>query len=125
MTVTMGQTVFVENKAGAAGHLGTDAAAKAEPDGYSLTIIELQHAIAPAVTPRLPYDVLRDFTPITLIGASPLILFTTPRTGAVQDLLKAAKAKPDDVAIAHNGTASVSHLAAAMRSPPRRPYGST
>ncbi len=114
MTVTMGQTVYVENKAGAGGQLGTDAAAKSSPDGYTIAIIELAHAIAPAVSPRPPYDVLRDFTPITLIGTSPLILFTTPRTGTVQELLKAAKAKPGEVALAHSGTGSVSHLASAM-----------
>jgi tripartite-type tricarboxylate transporter receptor subunit TctC len=114
MTATMGQTVYVENKAGAGGQLGADAAAKSAPDGYTIAIIELAHAIAPAVSPRLPYDVLRDFTPITLIGTSPLVLFTTPKTGTVQDLVKAAKANPGEVALAHSGTGSVSHLASTM-----------
>ena len=63
---------------GAAGALGTGAVAKAAPDGYTITIIELPHAIAPAVAAKLPYDLRKDFTPVSLIGTAALMLFTNP-----------------------------------------------
>lgn len=115
MSETMGQSIVVDNKAGAAGQIGTDFVAKSAPDGYTLTIVELPHAIAPAVVAKLPYDILRDFAPITLIGTSPLILFT----GTGPDSLdyktfvrKASQGLPP--AIAHSGSGSVSHLAGEM-----------
>ena len=84
MSTTLGQEVLVENRAGAAGALGTGAVAKGAPDGYTITItititiIELPHAIAPAVAAKLPYDLRKDFTPVSLIGTAALMLFTNP-----------------------------------------------
>jgi len=84
MSQTIGSPVIVDNRPGAAGMIGTDAVAKAAPDGYTLAIVEFPHAIAPAVTAKLPYDLLRDFTPVTMIGTSALVFFaawaTTART---------------------------------------------
>jgi tripartite-type tricarboxylate transporter receptor subunit TctC len=112
MSETMGQSVIVDNKAGAA---GTDFVAKSAPDGYTLTIVELPHAIAPAVVAKLPYDILRDFAPITLIGTSPLILFTGtgPNSLDYKTFLRQA-AKGDGAALAHSGSGTVSHLAGEM-----------
>jgi tripartite-type tricarboxylate transporter receptor subunit TctC len=115
MSETMGQSVIVDNKAGAAGQIGTDFVAKSAPDGYTLTIVELPHAIAPAVVAKLPYDILRDFTPITLVGTSPLILFTGtgPDSLDYKTFVRQA-AKGNAPAIAHSGSGTVSHLVGEM-----------
>ena len=113
MGETLDQTVLVDNRPGAAGQIGTDAAAKAAPDGYTLTIVELPHAIAPAVVTKLPYDLLRDFTPITMIGTSPLILFASMGAESVdfKTYLRDAKARAAAPSLAHSGSGTVSHLA--------------
>jgi tripartite-type tricarboxylate transporter receptor subunit TctC len=114
MSATLGQEVLVENRAGAGGSLGVAAAAKAAPDGYTLTIIELPHAIAPSVALKLPYDVLKDFAPISLIGTSALMLFASsenPRHQNLSALLAQARAAPGALALAHSGNGASSHLA--------------
>jgi tripartite-type tricarboxylate transporter receptor subunit TctC len=116
MSQTIGSSVIVDNRPGAAGQIGTEAAAKAAPDGYTLAIVELPHAIAPAVTARLPYDLLRDFTPVTMIGTSPLVFFAG-MDGDSRDFrtfVKTAAARPMPPAIAHSGAGTVSHLAAEL-----------
>lgn len=107
---TLRQTVIVDNKPGASGQIGTDAAAKATPDGYTLAIVELPHAIAPAVIAKLPYDLLRDFTPITLLGTSPLVLFAGPEATDAKSFIRQAAAQSAPPAIAHSGSGSISHL---------------
>ena len=117
LSETLGQAVVVDNKAGAAGQIGTDALAKSAADGYSLGIVELPHAIAPAVVAKLPYDLLRDFSPITLIGTSPLILFVGADTDSkdLKAFLKnAATTKGGPPAIAHSGSGTISHLVGEM-----------
>ncbi|HEX7864800.1 MAG TPA: tripartite tricarboxylate transporter substrate-binding protein [Variovorax sp.] len=116
MSQTIGSPVIVDNRPGAAGMIGTDAAAKAAPDGYTIAIVELPHAIAPAVTAKLPYDLLRDFTPVTMIGTSPLVFFAGMGDDSkdFKTFLKtaaAAAAKGSPPAIAHSGAGTVSHLA--------------
>lgn len=116
MSQTMGQSVVVDNRSGASGQIGTDAAAKAAPDGYTLAIVELPHAIAPAVVAKLPYDLLRDFTPVSMLGTSPLVLFAGTadyKNGNPKPFIQKAKdAKSGPIAIAHSGAGSSSHLAA-------------
>ncbi len=117
LSETLGQSVIVDNKAGAAGQIGTDALAKSAPDGYTLGIVELPHAIAPAVVAKLPYDLLRDFSPITLIGTSPLILFTGVGDNSkdLKTFLKsAATTKGGPPALAHSGSGTISHLVGEM-----------
>ena len=116
MSQTIGSPVIVDNRPGAAGMIGTDAAAKAAPDGYTIAIVELPHAIAPAVTARLPYDLLRDFTPVTMIGTSPLVFFAGMEDDSkdFRTFLKTSAAKSSPPAIAHSGAGTVSHLAAEM-----------
>jgi tripartite-type tricarboxylate transporter receptor subunit TctC len=119
MSQTIGSPVIVDNRPGAAGMIGTDAAAKAAPDGYTIAIVELPHAIAPAVTAKLPYDLLRDFTPVTMIGTSPLVFFAGMGDDSkdFKTFLKtaaAAAAKGTPPAIAHSGAGTVSHLAAEL-----------
>ena len=117
LSETLGQAVVVDNKAGAAGQIGTDALAKSAADGYTLGIVELPHAIAPAVVAKLPYDLLRDFSPITLIGTSPLILFTGTGDDSkdLKTFLKTATTtKGGPPAIAHSGSGTISHLVGEM-----------
>ncbi len=113
---TLGQSVVVENKPGAAAAIGTEAMAKAAPDGYTIGIVELPHAIAPSVVAKLPYDLQRDLQPVILLGTSPLMLFTSASLPAksVSELISAAKAKPGTITIAHSGNGSSSHLAAEL-----------
>jgi tripartite-type tricarboxylate transporter receptor subunit TctC len=115
MSQTMGQSVVVDNRSGASGQIGTDAAAKAPADGYTLVIVELPHAIQPAVVAKLPYDLLRDFTPVSLVGTSPLVLFANPaefKAGDIKSFMKRAKDAKAPLPIAHSGAGSSSHLAA-------------
>jgi tripartite-type tricarboxylate transporter receptor subunit TctC len=115
MSVTLGQSVIVDNRSGASGQIGTDAAAKAAPDGYTLAIVELPHAIQPAVVAKLPYDLLRDFTPVSLVGTSPLVLFANPaefKAGDAKAFVQRARKTAAPLAIAHSGAGSSSHLAA-------------
>lgn len=116
MSQTIGSPVIVDNWPGAAGMIGTDAAAKAAPDGYTIAIVELPHAIAPAVTAKLPYDLLRDFTPVTMIGTSPLVFFAGMDDDSkdFKTFIRTAAAKSAPPAIAHSGAGTVSHLAAEL-----------
>jgi tripartite-type tricarboxylate transporter receptor subunit TctC len=113
MSEGLKQTVLVDNRAGAAGQIGTDFAAKSAPDGYTLAIVELPHAIAPAVVAKLPYDLLRDFSPITLVGTSPMILFANEKFPDLKSFVKASSASAP-LAIAHSGSGTSSHLVGEM-----------
>lgn len=104
------QPFVVDNRPGNGGHIGADLAAKSPPDGYTSIVLELSHVYAPAVVAKLPYDVLRDFTPVTLIGTSPMILFGPPDAGDYRAYLKKLAASPVPPAMANTGTGSVSHL---------------
>jgi tripartite-type tricarboxylate transporter receptor subunit TctC len=117
MSATLGQEVLIENRPGAAGTVGIGQVAKAAADGYTLAIIELPHAIAPAVLARVPYDLERDFAPISLIGTSALVLFThsaQPGHDTAGGLMAEARAKPGTVVLAHSGNGSLSHLASEL-----------
>jgi tripartite-type tricarboxylate transporter receptor subunit TctC len=116
LSESTGKTVIVDNKPGAAGQIGTDAGAKAAPDGNTLLIVELPHAIAPAVTAKLPYDFPRDFAPVTLLGTTPLVLFTTADASSPADFaafIARAKNGPP-LALAHSGAGAVSHLSSEL-----------
>lgn len=78
LTETAGWNVVVDNKAGASGLIGTDAAAKSAADGYTLLLADAAHATNAAVQPKLPFDPIKDFAPITLIGSSPQLLVAHP-----------------------------------------------
>ena len=112
LTTITGQTVVVDNRAGAAGTIGVDMVAKAIPDGYTITIVEGAHVILPATTARMPYDLARDFMPLTLIGVSPQILFlyTGSPAKSFKDFIALAKAKPGEVTASHTGIGSFTHL---------------
>jgi len=112
LTTITGQTVVVDNRAGAAGTIGVDMVAKAIPDGYTITIVEGAHVILPATTARMPYDLARDFMPLTLIGVSPQIMFLYAGSPAksLKDFIALAKAKPGEITASHTGIGSFTHL---------------
>jgi tripartite-type tricarboxylate transporter receptor subunit TctC len=113
----LGQPVVVENKPGAGGVVGAEAAARAAPDGYTLFLGGVgSHAINPNLHSHLSYDPIKDFAPISLIAQAPLILVVHPSVAAhsVQELVALAKSQPGKLNYASNGNGSSSHLAAVM-----------
>jgi tripartite-type tricarboxylate transporter receptor subunit TctC len=111
----LGQQIVIENRAGAAGVLGADTAAKAPPDGYTLVVGQASNlAINPHLMSKLPYDPVKDFAPITLIATSPSLLIVHPSlpVRSVKDLVALAKVKPGAINYASAGNGSPGHLAA-------------
>src|SRR2546423_10538129 len=108
-------SVVVENKSGAAGTLGADAAAKAGPDGYTLLIVNVGiTSINPALYARLPYDPNTAFTPVSLICELPFVLMASPSfpPNSVKELIAYAKANPGKVTFASSGQGGSPHLTA-------------
>jgi tripartite-type tricarboxylate transporter receptor subunit TctC len=113
MSDSMGQQVVVENRPGSGGVIGTEAAAKAPPDGYTIMMgLTANVAVNPALYTRLPYDPLRDFAPVTLVASAPYVLVVPPSLPArnAKDLIALARAKPGDLAYVSLGSGSMGHL---------------
>ena len=108
-----GQQVVIDNRPGAAGILGTDIAAKAVPDGYTLVMASGSHNANPSLYKKLPYDSIRDFAPVSLIATVPVVLTAHPSVAAntARELVMLAKAKPAQLSYASFGVGAVSHLA--------------
>lgn len=108
-----GQPVVVENVAGATAIIGTSAVARAAPDGYTLLFTSNAHTINPALRKQLPFDTVRDFTPITLLAASPnmLVVRADSPIKTVADYIAAAKAKPGEITFAFSGIGTSLHIA--------------
>ena len=114
MTAALGQRVYIENKPGAAGTVGADNIAKADPDGYSLFLTTSGAVtIAPHIQANVPYDPLRDFAPVALVTKVTEVLVVTPKLGikTVKELIALAKDKPGGVSFASTGIGSPPHLA--------------
>ena len=112
-----GQQFVVENRPGASGNLGVDIVAKSTPDGYTIGLITAStHGVTPALGTKLPYDSIKDFTPISMIGAAPYVLVLYPGIPAksVAELVALAKSKPGPLNYGSAGLASLAHLAAAL-----------
>jgi tripartite-type tricarboxylate transporter receptor subunit TctC len=105
--------MIVENLAGAAGIPGTRQLVSAKPDGYTLGIVSSNHAINPSLYKSLPYDTVKDITPISVIGTTPLVVVVAENSPyrTMGDLLKAAKEQPGKINYGSSGTGSVLHLA--------------
>lgn len=109
----LGQPVVIENKAGAGGTLGLDAVAKSAPDGYTLGIASpVNHLAAPSLYPKLPYDSIKDFTPVGLVASVPMVLVVGPSSPAksVQELIKLARVRPGALTMASAGSGSGNHI---------------
>ncbi|QKV52833.1 Bug family tripartite tricarboxylate transporter substrate binding protein [Comamonas antarctica] len=116
-TVLNQWTVVVENRPGAAGNIGLDAVAKAPADGYTIGMGQASNlSINPALYARMPFDPLKDFTPIVEIAVQPVVLVVRADSPfkTLADFIKAAKAKPGEFSIAHAGNGTVGHLAGEM-----------
>lgn len=108
----LGQPVLIENKSGAGGTVGLDAVAKSAPDGYTLGMASpVNHLAAPYLYPKLPYDSIKDFTPIGLVASVPMVLVVGPSSSAktVQELLTQARAK-GNMTMASAGSGSGNHI---------------
>jgi tripartite-type tricarboxylate transporter receptor subunit TctC len=113
LTESWGQQVIADNRPGSGGTIGLAAAAKLPPDGYNVVLGQLANvAIAPALYAKLPYDPVKDFTPVTLALTSPLILVAHPSFPArnVKELIALAKAKPEAVTFGSPGNGTTGHL---------------
>jgi tripartite-type tricarboxylate transporter receptor subunit TctC len=113
----LGQQVVVENRAGASGNIGVDAVAKSPPDGYTLGIVTgSTHSLAPALGVNLPYDPIKDFKPVAMIGEQPYALIVSPamKVNSVAELIARAKDKPGSINYGSAGPASVAHLAGSL-----------
>lgn len=109
----LGQSIVVEAIAGAGGSIGTAQVARAEPDGYTLLFASTGNiAINPWLYKSLGYDVVADFAPVALIGATDLVLVAAPGTpfGTANDVVEAARRKPGGVTCAHAGSGTINHL---------------
>lgn len=111
-----GQTVTVDNRPGGGTLIGTEAAAKAAPDGHTLFVVPFAFAVNQSIFKKLPYDPLKDFAPITLAASTPNLLVASPAAGvaSVKDLIAQAKAKPGVLSYASTGTGSSNHLSMEM-----------
>jgi tripartite-type tricarboxylate transporter receptor subunit TctC len=109
----LGQPIVIENRGGAAGSLGSDLAAKAPADGYTVLFTLSSHTINPSIYPKLPFDTAKDFEPIGTVASLPQILVANMQFPAstVAELLTLAKAKPDTISFASVGNGSPGHLA--------------
>jgi tripartite-type tricarboxylate transporter receptor subunit TctC len=113
----LGQQVVIDNRAGASGNIGADAVAKAAPDGYTIGIATAStHAVAASLGGYLPYDPIKDFAPVAMIGGQPYVLVLYPGLPAqnLAELVALAKAKPGTLNYGSAGVASLAHLATAL-----------
>jgi tripartite-type tricarboxylate transporter receptor subunit TctC len=108
--------VIIDNRPGAAGDIGMDLAAKSPPDGYTLTMVSVNHAVNPSVTIKQPYSLTRDFAPITrtTMQAYVLVVNLAVPAKSVSELIALARSKPEGLLYASGGTGGLTHLAGAL-----------
>ena len=113
LAAALGQPIVIENRGGAAGNIGTDIAAKAAPDGYTILFTLSSHTINPKLYSNLPFDVEKDFVPISLAATLPQILVANPSlpVNNVRELIALARAQPGKLNYASVGTGSPAHIA--------------
>ena len=116
LTERLKQQVIVENRVGANGIVGTEVVARAAPDGYTFTLIPSGHTVNASMYKKLPFDSLKDFTPITLAGSGPLVLAVHPSLPLknVKDLIALAKSRPGQLTYVSSGIGASGHLAGAL-----------
>ena len=110
----LGQQVLVDNRVGGSTIIGTDAVAKSAPDGYTIGLANTTtHAASAGLSASLPFDPVKDFAPVAMIGTSPFVLISSPHTSAatLKEFVALAKASPGTLTYASAGTATLAHLA--------------
>ena len=107
MSAALGQQVVIDNRAGAAGNLGAEIAAKSPPDGYTLMVGNIAHAVSATLYSKLGYDLVRDFAPVTLLASGSFTLAVHPSLPArsVKELIAFAKKRPGEINVATSGAA--------------------
>ena len=112
----IGQPIVIENKPGAGSTIGTAEIAKAPPDGYTIVMVSTTHIITPHLYKQMPYDALKDFTPVMKIAEGPYVLVahTGFQAKSVKELIALAKQKPDSIDFASSGNGSSQHLVGAL-----------
>jgi tripartite-type tricarboxylate transporter receptor subunit TctC len=112
----LGKPVIVDNRGGAAGIIGTEAAAKAEPDGYTLVIVAAHHTVYAPTHDKLPFDPIKSFTPIARLGSGPNALIVHPSVPAnsVKELIALAKSKPGQLLFSSAGVGGSLHMGAEL-----------
>ena len=113
MSEDLGQQIIIDNRGGAGSIIGTELASKAPPDGYTLLMVSAAHVMNPSVTKKLPYDSVRDFSPISVVADVPTAFVVHPSLPVknVKDLIALAKSKPGELNYATAGSGTVGHLA--------------
>ena len=112
LTESTGQSVVIDNKAGATGIIGTDLVAKAAPDGHTLALVASSHAINPSMVKKLPFDTLKSFEPVVLTHVVPLMLVVAPSLPVknVKELIAYGKANPGKLTFASSGQGGAPHF---------------
>ena len=115
LTENLGQSFVVDNRPGAGGTLGAEAAARSAPDGYTLLVVSASYSVSPSLY-KLGYDPLGDLAPVSLLASVPFVLVTYPdyEASTVAQVIAAAKAKPGEINFASSGNGSAPHLAGEM-----------
>ena len=116
MSESFGRQVLVDNRGGANGIIGTEIVARAPADGYTLLFVSSPHSVNPSMYPKLPYDTVRDFMPISQAATSPyvLVVHSSLNVRSVRGLIALARARPGQIDYASGGSGSSAHLAAEL-----------
>jgi tripartite-type tricarboxylate transporter receptor subunit TctC len=116
LSAMWGETVLIDNRGGAAGNIGAEAVAKSAPNGYTLLINASSHVINASIYTKLPYDPIKDFTPITEVASYMLVLVVHPSlpVRSVKEFVALAKSKPGQIIVANTGPGTPTHLTAEL-----------
>jgi tripartite-type tricarboxylate transporter receptor subunit TctC len=116
LTERWGQQVIIDNRPGAGGNVGTELAARAPADGYTVVLVPATFTTYPSLTRKPLFDPVKDFSPITLVSSSPLVLVVHPSlpVNSVRELVALAKARPDQLNYASSGIGASAHMAAEL-----------
>jgi len=113
MAESLGQPVITENRPGAGGNIGSEVVAKAPPDGHTILIVSIGQAVNPSLYPKMPFDPIKDFAPVSLVAIVPNVLVVNPsvKASSIPELIALAKAQPGKLTYASAGNGTSIHLA--------------